>query len=150
MQTAEATVRQTETDLLLTKIYAPANGHVVFGKTDFTHRFSADEPMLKLVGDDPWVVARFSEDQLKHIELGQRVTIRIEAIGRHTFHGEVVHIAPVARGSGGSMALFLSLLAFIDPPQRMPVKIVFDSESMLGLAEQIDPGLSTFVEIDAR
>jgi membrane fusion protein (multidrug efflux system) len=106
--------------------------------------------MLKLVGDDPWVVARFSEDQLKHIELGQRVTIRIEAIGRHTFNGEVVQIAPVARGSGGSMTLLLSLLAFIDPPQRMPVQIVFDSESMLGLAEQIDPGLSTFVEIDAR
>jgi membrane fusion protein (multidrug efflux system) len=150
MRTAEATVRQTETDLSLTKIYAPANGHVVFDKTNFAHRFSANEPLLKLVADDPWVVARFTENQLKHIELGQRVTIKIETIRKRAFHGKVVHIAPAARGSGGPMALLRSLFAFIDQRQTVPVKIVFDSESVLGLAEQIDPGLNTFVEVDAR
>jgi len=150
MRTAETTVRQTETDLSLTKIYAPANGHVVFDKPDFAHRFSAGEPFLKLVGDDPWVVASFTENQSKHIKAGQRATISIEAIKNHTFHGEVVHIAPPARGSGGPMAFFHSLLAFIDPPQTVAVKIAFDSESVLGWAEQIDPGLSTFVEVDAR
>jgi membrane fusion protein (multidrug efflux system) len=150
MQTAETTVRQTETDLSLTKIYAPANGHVVFDKTNFAHRFSAGEPFLKLVGDDPWVVASFSENQLNQIKLGQRVTIRIEAIKQHTFHGEVVQIAPVARGSNERMALLFSLFTFIDPPQTVRVKIAFDSESVLGLAEQIDPGLNTFVEIEAR
>jgi membrane fusion protein (multidrug efflux system) len=150
MQTAETTVRQTETDLSLTKVYAPANGHVVFDKTNFAQRFSAGEPFLKLVGDDPWVVASFTENQVKHIKPGQRVTIRIEAIKQRTFHGEVVHIAPAARDSGGRMALLFSLFAFIYPPQTVPVKIAFDSESVLGLAEQIDPGLNTFVEIDAR
>jgi membrane fusion protein, multidrug efflux system len=150
MQTAETTVRQTETDLSLAKIYAPANGHVVFDKTNFAHRFSAGEPFLKLVGDDPWVVASFSENQLNQIKLGQRVTIRIEAIKQHTFHGEVVQIAPVARGSNERMALLFSLFTFIDPPQTVRVKIAFDSESVLGLAEQIDPGLNTFVEIEAR
>src|SRR4029077_20343330 len=101
MRTAETTVRQTETDLSLTKVYAPANGHVVFDKPNFAQRFSAGEPFLKLVGDDPWVVASFTENQLKHIKLGQRVTIRIEAIKQRTFHGEVVHIAPAARDSRG-------------------------------------------------
>ena len=151
MQTAETTVRQTETHLSFTKIYAPANGHVLFDKTNFAHHLSAGEPFLKLVGDDPWVVANFNENQLKHIKLGQGVTIRIEAIKQQrTFHGEVVNIAPVARGSAGRMDLLLSLLAFIDPPQTVSVKIAFDSESVLGLAENIDPGLNTFVEIDAR
>jgi membrane fusion protein, multidrug efflux system len=150
MQTAETTVRQMESDLSLTKIYAPANGHVVFDKPDFAHRFSAGEPFLKLVGDDPWAVASFTENQSKHIKLGQRVTIRIKAIKNHTFHGEVVHIAPVARGSGGLRALFLSLLAFFDPPQTVEVKIAFDSESVLGVAEQIEPGLNTSVEVDPR
>jgi len=150
LRTAEATVRQTETDLSLTKIYAPANGHVVFDKANFAHRFSANEPILKLVGDDPWVVASFTENQLKHIELGQSVTIRIEAIRKRAFHGEVEHIAPVARGSGGPMALLLSLFAFFDPPQNVPVKIAFDSESVLGIEEQIDPGLNASVEVDAR
>jgi membrane fusion protein, multidrug efflux system len=150
MQTAEATVRQTEIDLSFTRIYAPANGHVVVDKIDFAHRFSAGEPFLKLVGDDPWVVASFTENQLKRIKLGQRATIRIEEIKQRAFHGQVVNIAPVARGSGGGMALLLSLFAFFDPPQTVPVKIAFDSESVLGLAEQIDPGLKASVEIDAR
>ena len=96
------------------------------------------------------MVASFGENQLKHIELGQRVTIRIETIRKRTFHGEVVHIAPVPRSGGGPMALLPSLLAFIDPPQTVRVKIAFDSESVLGLAEQIDPGLNTSVEVDAR
>ena len=97
-----------------------------------------------------WVVANFNENQLKHIKLCQRVTIRIEAIKERTFHGEVVNIAPVARGSAGRMALLVSLFASVDPPQTLPVKIAFDSESVLGLAEHIDPGLNAFVEIDAR
>jgi hypothetical protein len=71
-------------------------------------------------------------------------------ICNRSFQGEVVNIASVARGSAGGMALLLSLFAFIDPPQTVPVKIAFDSESVLGLAEHIDPGLDTFVEIDAR
>jgi membrane fusion protein, multidrug efflux system len=150
MHTAETTARQTETQLSFTKIYAPANGHVVFDKTNFAQHLSAGEPFLKLVGDDPWVVANFNENQLKHIKVGQRVTIIIEAIKQRTFHGEVVNIAPIARGSAGGIALLLSLFAIIDPPQTVPVKIAFDSESVLGLAEHIDPGLDTFVEIDAR
>src|SRR5271165_1747103 len=150
MHTAETTVQQTETQLSLTKIYAPANGHVVFDKTNFADHLFAGEPFLKLVGDDPWVVAHFDENQLKRIKLGQRVTIRIEALKQHTFHGEVVNIDPVAGGSAGRMALLLSLFAFIDPPQTVPVKIAFDSESVLGWAEQIDPGLDSFVEIEAR
>ena len=150
MHKAETTVRQTESNLSYTKIYAPANGHVLFDKTNFAHHLLAGEPFLKLVGDDPWVVANFNENQLKHIKLGQRVTIRIEAIKQRTFQGEVVNIAPVARGSAGGMALLLSLFAFIDPPHTVSVKIAFDSESVLGLAEHIDPGLDTFVEIDAR
>ena len=148
MHTAETTVQQTETQLSLTRIYAPANGHVVFEKSIFAHRLSASEPFLKLVGDDPWVVAKFNETQLKHIKLGQRVTIRIEAIKQRTFHGEVVNIAPVARGSAGGMALLLSLFAFIDPPQTVPVKIAFDSESVIGFAEHIDPDLNSVVEIE--
>jgi membrane fusion protein, multidrug efflux system len=150
MHTAEATARQTETQLSFTKIYAPANGHVVFDKTNFANRLVAGEPFLKLVGDDPWVIARFNENQLKHIQVGQRATIRIDAIEGCTFHGAVVNIGPVPPGRAGGVALLLSLFALIEPPQTVPVKIAFDSESVLGLAEQIDPGLSAFVEIDAR
>jgi membrane fusion protein, multidrug efflux system len=150
MHTAEATARQTETQLSFTQIYAPANGHVVFDKTNLAQHLSAGEPFLKLVGDDPWVIANFNVNQLKHIKVGQSVTIRIDAIKQDTFHGEVVNIGPVPRGGAGGMALLLSVFAFIDPPQTVPVKIAFDSESVLGLAEQIDPGLNAFVEIDAR
>jgi membrane fusion protein (multidrug efflux system) len=151
MRTAEMTVLQTEILLSFAKIYAPANGRVLFDKkTNFAHHLSAGEPFLKLVGDDPWVVANFNEDQLKHIKLGQRATIRIEAIKQRTFHGEVVNIAPAAHDSADRTALFLSLFALIDPPQTVPVKIAFESESALGMAEDIDPGMNAFVEIDAR
>jgi membrane fusion protein, multidrug efflux system len=150
MQIAETTVQQTDTLLSFTKIYAPANGHVLFDNTNFAHHLLAGEPFLKIVGDNPWVVANFNEHQLKHIKLGQRVIIRIEAIKQRTFQGEVVNIAPVALDRAGRMTFFLSLFALLDSPKTVPVKIAFDSESVLGFAEDIDPGMNTFVEIDAR
>jgi len=150
LQTAETTARQTENDLSFTRIYAPANGHVVFDKINFSQHLSAGEPFLKLVGDDPWVDAIFNVNQVKHIKVGQRVTIRIEAIKQRTFHGEVVNVGPVARSNAGRIAFILSQFALIDPPQTVPVKIAFDSESVLGLAEQIDPGLNSIVEVDAQ
>ena len=51
MHAAETSVRQTETQLSFTRIYAPTNGHVLFDKTSFGHRLSAGEAFLKLVGD---------------------------------------------------------------------------------------------------
>jgi membrane fusion protein (multidrug efflux system) len=150
MHATETIVRQMEAQLSLTHIYAPANGHVVFDKTNFAHRLSAGEPFFKLVGDDPWVIANFNENQLKHIRVGQSATIRIEALKQRTFHGEVVNIAPVAHGSGGPLALPLSLFGLIGIAHTVPVKVAFDSESVLGLAEHIDPGLNSFVEMDAR
>lgn len=148
MRKAETIVRQTETELRYTKIYAPANGHVVFDKTNFAHRLSAGEPFLKLVGDDPWVVAYFNENQVKHIRLDQKARIRIEAIKERTFEGKVASVAPVKRGGAGRTTTLLSLFALVDPPQTVPVKIAFDSESVIGFAEHIDPDLNCFVEIE--
>ena len=53
MHAAETTVWQTETQLSLTRFCAPANGHVVFDKTNFAHHLLAGEPFMKLVGDGP-------------------------------------------------------------------------------------------------
>jgi hypothetical protein len=82
-------------------------------------------------------------------ESRMRVTVRIEVVKQRTFHGEVVNIAPVARGSGGPMALLLSMFTFVWPPETVLVKIRLDSESVLGLADRIDPGFNAFVEIGA-
>ena len=147
---AETQTQQMQTQLLYTKIYAPASGHVVFEKTNFARRLTAGEPLLKLVGDDPWVVANFNENQLRNIKPGQRAKIRIEAIKEHTFQGKVVSVASVKDGSSHRIALLLSLFALIDPPQNLPVKVTFDSESELGFAEHLDPDLNAFVEIDTK
>lgn len=150
LHNAETQMQHMEKQLLYTKIYAPANGHVVFEKPNFARRLTAGEPFLKLIGDDPWVVANFNENQLKHIKPGQRVKIRIEAIKEHTFRGEVVSVASVGNGNSRRIALLLSLFALIDPPQNLPVKVTFDSESELGFAEHLDPDLNAYVEIDTK
>ncbi|MBV8418254.1 MAG: HlyD family secretion protein, partial [Verrucomicrobia bacterium] len=150
LHNAETQMQHAETQLLYTKIFAPANGHVVFDKPNFARRLTAGEPFLKLIGDDPWVVANFNANQLRHIKPGQRVKIRIEAIKEHTFKGEVVSVASVENGSSRRIALLLSLFALIDPPQNLPVKVTFDSESELGFAEHLDPDLNAFVEIDTK
>ncbi len=86
-----------------------------------------------------WVQANYRETQLRNIRPGDRAEIRVDAFPGVTLAGTVVEIAPA---SGSQFALLPPDNAtgnFTKVTQRVPVKIVLDSNRETG---RLRPGLS--------
>lgn len=135
-ETAQARVAQTgaelqKAELLVsyTKIAAPMAGSVAKKTVEEGAFVQPGQPLLAIVAHEKWVVANFKETQLTHVKPGQKVTIKIDAFPGKTFHG---HVDSIQRGSGARFSLLPPENAtgnFVKVVQRIPVKIVFDTET---------------------
>lgn len=97
---------------------------------------------MVVVEDDVWILANFKETQLERMQIGQPVDITIDAMPHHKFSGRVDSLQP---GTGSDFALLPPDNAtgnFIKIVQRVPVKILFDPNSIANVREKIVPGLS--------
>jgi membrane fusion protein (multidrug efflux system) len=89
----------------------------------------AGQSMLALVGPDVWVTANFKETQLTHMQTGQEVDIRVDAYPGKVLHGR---LESIMAGTGARFSLLPPENAtgnYVKVVQRVPVKIVFDSDS---------------------
>jgi membrane fusion protein (multidrug efflux system) len=102
---------------------------------------------MAVVEDNVWILANFKETQLERIRVGQPVEIKIDALPHYRFTGRVDSLQP---GTGSNFALLPPDNAtgnFIKIVQRVPVKILFDPESIKAVRDKIVPGLSTVPSI---
>src|SRR5260370_34411157 len=100
---------------------------------------------MAIVEDSPWVVANFKETQLEKIRPKQAVNLEIDTFPNQVFRGRVDSIAP---GSGNQFALLPPDNAtgnFTKIVQRIPVKIIFDPDSIKGYEKLLATGMSTVV-----
>jgi membrane fusion protein (multidrug efflux system) len=84
------------------------------------------------------------------MNVGQSVEISVDAVGGHPFTGKVESIAPA---TGAEFALLPADNAtgnFTKVVQRVPVKIVFDHESVAGFEDRLRPGLSAVVSVHVK
>ena len=98
---------------------------------------------MALVEDNVWILANLKETQLERVQVGQPVEIKIDALAHHQFAGRVDSLQA---GTGSNFALLPPDNAtgnFIKIVQRVPVKILFDPESIKDVRDKIVPGLST-------
>jgi len=102
------------------------------------------------VSNDKWIVANYKETQLKDMRVGDAVKIGVDAFGNHEFVGRVESFSPA---SGASFALLPPDNAtgnFTKIVQRVPVKIVFDKNSLGEFERLIVPGMSCDVKVKVR
>jgi len=140
---AQAAVRNAELQLSYTTLYAPADGSIASKNVEAGQRVQPSQSLMAVVEKYVWIVANFKETQLGRISVGQQVNISIDAIHGRTFGGRVDSFQ---RGSGAVFALLPPDNAtgnFTKIVQRVPVKIVFDPQSIKGFEDRIIPGLST-------
>jgi membrane fusion protein (multidrug efflux system) len=93
-----------------------------------------------------YLVANFKETQLKHMRIGQKATVRVDAIGGAKIDAELESFAP---GTGSEFALLPPENAtgnFVKIVQRVPVR--FRLLPPRKLAERLIPGLSVTVYVD--
>lgn len=125
-ETKKAALDQAELNLGYTVIVAPVNGVVTSRTVEVGQNVSIGQELMKVINlDDIWVTANFKETQLKHMQVGQRVTIHVDTNGKD-YNG---HVQSIAGASGAVTSLLPPENAtgnYVKVVQRIPVKITFD------------------------
>ena len=142
-----AAVRDAERNLSYVEIKSPSDGRIGNKNVEVGNRVQVGQALFAVVDNDCWIIGNFKETQLKDMVPGQPVEITVDAIGDRVFQGKLDSIAPA---SGAQFALLPPDNAtgnFTKVVQRVPVKIVFDSDSIQGFEDRLRPGLSAVVSV---
>ncbi len=145
---AQAQVKNAQLQLSYTRILAPTAGRVGNKTVEVGQRLQSGQTLMAVVQDQPWIVANFKETQLGKMKRGQSVEIKIDSFPNHPFKGKVDSLSPA---SGAKFALLPPDNAtgnFTKIVQRLPVKVVFDPQSIKGYEAQIAPGMSVVVRVE--
>ena len=147
---AQAALTQADLNLSYTEIRAPVTGTVTRRNVDVGTYAQVGQQVFYLVADQTWVVANFKETQLARMQLGQHVTMRVDAYPHLTLHG---HIDSIQQGAGARFTAFPSENAtgnYVKIVRRVPVKITIDDgvDPRMGLplglsvepTVELDPG----------
>jgi membrane fusion protein (multidrug efflux system) len=146
----EAAVRDAEREMSYATIYASTDGRIGNKNVEVGNRVQIGQALFALVEPEVWIVANFKETQLRKMRAGQPVELTVDALGSRVFTGKVESISPA---SGAEFALLPADNAtgnFTKVVQRVPVKIVFDPESIRGFEDRLRPGFSTVVSVRVK
>ena len=129
---------------------SPVDGYVAKRTVQLGQRVAAGTPMMAIIPlKDVWVDANFKEVQLRHIRIGQPVTLVADLYGKKTEYKGVV--TGLGVGTGAAFSLLPAQNAtgnWIKVVQRVPVRIGLDPEQLK--ASPLRVGLSMNVEVDIR
>jgi membrane fusion protein (multidrug efflux system) len=147
IKAAEAQVALASDNLGYTRILAPADGRVGERQVRVGQFVNVGTQVIAIVPlPNIWVIANYKETQMTNIRLGQRARIAVDAFPDLKLTGHVDSWSP---GTGSTFALLPPDNAtgnFTKVVQRVPVKIVLDSNPSLG--SLVRPGMSVEPTID--
>jgi membrane fusion protein, multidrug efflux system len=149
IEEAAANLQAAKLNESYTEIRAPEDGRVTQKAVEPGDYVQTGQTLFALVPANVFVTANYKEDQIGLMRPGQPVQIGIDALHGQTFAGRVDSIQS---GSGAHFSLLPPENAtgnYVKVVQRVPVKIVFDHLSQVGLP--LGPGESVVpaVEIQA-
>jgi membrane fusion protein (multidrug efflux system) len=144
----EAKVQQAQLNLSYTKIHAPLDGKVTNKSVEVGEYVTVGQPLMAIVENKPWVVANYKETQLRHMEVGQKATISVDAYPDKKLQA---HVDSIQAGTGARFSLLPPENAtgnYVKVVQRVPVKIVFDEDP--NVLSRLAPGMSVVPEVRVR
>lgn len=147
LEQAQSQLHQADLQLSYTKLFAPFDGHVTKKSIEPGNYVQPGQTLFSLVPFDVWVVANFKETQLKRMEIGQPVSVKVDALPGREFRA---HVESFQVGTGSRFTLLPPENAtgnYVKVVQRVPVKIVFDEPAAaldrLWAGESVEPRVNT-------
>jgi len=152
VQRAAAALREALMALRRTEIRAPLAGQVARRTVQVGQRVAAGAPLMAVIPlDRVWVEANFKEVQLRHMRVGQPVTLTADAYGSKVeYRGR---IAGLGAGTGAAFALLPAQNAtgnWIKVVQRLPVRIELDRPLPEGHPLRVGLSMHATVRLDAE
>jgi len=145
---AKAAVERAKITVGDASLYAPCDGYVVKHGANVGTAINPGQTVVTITrGNTVWVLANFKETQLGEVREGQTAEVEVDAFPGKKFHGKV---GSVMRATGAATTLLPpdnSTGNFTKVVQRVPVKIIFDTESNPGI-ERLRQGMSVVATVD--
>ncbi|MEX3957656.1 HlyD family efflux transporter periplasmic adaptor subunit [Trinickia sp. EG282A] len=147
---AAARVRDAYLNNARNVLPAPVTGYVAKRSVQVGQRVSPGTALMAIVPlSSLWVDANFKEVQLKHMRIGQPVTLTADVYGSSVvYHGTVVGFSA---GTGSAFSLLPAQNAtgnWIKVVQRLPVRVALDPKELQ--AHPLRIGLSMQVDVDIK
>jgi len=143
VQQAQARVDQAKLNVNYGKIVAPIDGIVSRKNVSVGDNLSVGQSLLTVVPlKDLWVTANFKETQLKGMKQGQKVDIKVDALGGRHFTGK---ITTIGGATGSRLSLFPPENAtgnYVKVVQRIPVRVDFTNLDEENKDEALRAGMS--------
>lgn len=147
-QELEVALEKARRDLSFTVITAPFDGVIGNKSVQIGDYVTPGKRLAAVVPlDKVYVDANLKETQLARVVPGQRVLVRVDALGGEVIEGTVESLAPA---SGSQFSLLPPENAtgnFTKIVQRVPVRVALPGKNLHG---RLKPGLSVSVDIDTR
>ncbi len=124
IQQNQAKVDQARLNLGYCKITAPVTGIINRKNVALGNNVTAGQNLLTIIPvQGLWVTANYKETQLQHMKTGQKVDIKVDALGGRSYEGKITQIGGA---TGSSLSLFPPENAtgnYVKVVQRIPVRI---------------------------
>lgn len=148
IELAKALLETAELNLSYCVIVAPCDGYTSRKEIQVGQLVQPGQTLLDVVDSaDVWVTANYKETQLKHIEPGATVEIKVDAIPNVTFNGEVTALS---KATGASLSLLPqdnSAGNFVKVRQRVPVRIEFTADNKPEDMNRLRAGMNVECEV---
>lgn len=131
LRSARAAVEKAELDLARTRVVAPARGIVTDLRADVGNFAQAGAPVMTLIAiHDLWISADMTENNLGHIDPGDRVAIVLDVLPGSVLKGRVRSVGGGVAGGQqsqpGTLPTIENSRDWLRQAQRIPVAIEFD------------------------
>ncbi len=143
---SQAALELAQIDLSNTSIVAPRDGQLGQISVRQGAYVNAGTHLTALVPDAMWVIANLKETQMAQIQLGQPVTIRVDALDRAELNGTVENISPAAGSEFSAISADNATGNFVKIAQRIPVRIKIHDDGQY--FRRLRPGMSVEVGIN--
>ncbi len=144
---AEALLETARLNLSYCVVVAPCDGYASRKSIQVGQLVQPGQTLLDVVdASDVWVTANYKETQLKHIEPGSSVEIKVDAIPGVTFNGEVESISKATGASLSILPQDNSAGNFVKVRQRVPVRIKFTDNNSADM-QRLRAGMNVECEV---
>jgi multidrug resistance efflux pump len=132
LQQARAAVEQAQVNLDKTSVLAPTDGMITDLRVDTGNFAAAGHALMTFIAiHDTWVQADFTENNLGHVDVGDRVLLVFDVQPGKVFEGTVRHVGygvAVQNNPLGSLPTIDNQRSFLRQAQRFPVTIEYDAD----------------------
>ncbi|MBL8451262.1 MAG: HlyD family secretion protein [Zoogloea sp.] len=145
---AKAAQDAAELKLSYTRITAPVDGTVGQKAARVGGYVSAGKPLLAVVPlDAVYITANFRETQLAHVQAGQAVEVKVDALPGEILKGKVESLSPASGVSYSAVAPHNATGNFTKIVQRLPVRISIDPNQLAAIKLRVGMSVRPIISI---